>query len=213
MRWNIREQQKHICGPADHDDRYICTFDGSTDPQDPAAGGGAGAALWAPPSPAGVRACIATIERGLPGLGHAQEAEAWALRAAITLILDHCPSHADVLIMGPMGDNLPLIRSGGGQGRLLQARALRVIDGPLQGLALRGGHAWACVPRRLNGLAHTFAQGARDRFCGPDDAAPADHTVRAFAAAGLELPRAPRPRRRRNSSAGPAQQRRRLDPA
>ena len=152
------ETDPHIIGEVGDDCPFLVTFDGGA--RECRQGGraaGAGAILWGPASADGQRTPLRTATVALPGVPHAQEAEAAGCGAGLGMLggmaTDGFPLRAMVA-----GDNLGVVRYGAGTARLRRPEMAARIDEQLGRLLAAGWRiSWRAVRRRLNRAADRLA--------------------------------------------------------
>ena len=142
---------------------YVVSFDGgarhrsplNTLPSDGPRAAGAGAALWGPPDPRGVRRCIAQATAAIPSLEDSLSAEAAGLRLGIALASTLLPRRQH---LGIVGDNLPVIRLGAGNGRIRTPGIWELVEAALLHIADRDQPCqWTAVRRHYNKTADALA--------------------------------------------------------
>ncbi len=137
---------------------FLVSFDGGARELRGSRVAGAGAALWGSPDPSGARRLLAEATAALPGVPHAQEAEAWGCAIALRLLSGLRPTSRLAVVVG---DNLSVVRHAAGIQRLRRPAMHAVIDE-----GLRTAHAsgwsitWWPVRRRLNAGADALATRA-----------------------------------------------------
>ena len=109
----------------------------------------------APPNREGHRNILAHTEVALPGVEHAQVAEAWGCHAALHLLAALSPQSRQARVVG---DNLAVVRYGAGTARLRRP-AMQGLLGPTISRLESAGWAldWRAVRRRLNSAADSVA--------------------------------------------------------
>ena len=142
---------------------FVVSFDGGArhkSPQHclPESGprvAGVGAAIWGPPDDRGRRQCIAQATIACPNLGDSMSAEAAGLRLGIALVVRTLPHAASV---GILGDNLPVMRLGAGNGKIRTPGIWEILEAPLLHIAVREWRCqWFAVRRRYNKSADALA--------------------------------------------------------
>ena len=116
---------------------------------------GASAILWGPPGPDGERPIVARAVVALPGVEHAQTAEAEGCAAALDLL---AKCEATLRATRATGDNLAVVRYCAAQGRLRRPQMQQTLAGRQAALHERGWDlSWAAARRRLNAEAERTA--------------------------------------------------------
>ena len=153
------EAALHVLGGWDDDRALLVTFDGgarAVPHGDGRRAAGAGAILWGAADALGVRHRLAHTTLALPGVPHAQEAEAAGCGAALGLLLEHRGAGPRRAIVS--GDNLAVIRFGAGFGRLARPEMFLRLSQFAAALLARGWVlTWRAVRRRLNEAADELA--------------------------------------------------------
>ena len=142
---------------------FLISFDGGARHKSPQSSlpdsgpraAGAGAALWGPINSRGLRQCVAQATIACPRLTDSLSAEAAGLRLGIALIAKVLPQ---VNSIGIVGDNLPVMRLGAGNGKIRTPGIWEMLEAPLLHIAVRGWQCqWFAVRRRYNKTADALA--------------------------------------------------------
>ena len=122
---------------------------------------GAAAVLWGPIGGDGDRRPLKFSQVMLPGVEHAQVAEAWGLRLACLLLLGARSAFGGEKSALIAGDNLGVVRYGAAQGRLHRPEMQGILEQVLGQLAAAGwSPEWVAMRRAFNKTADELATGA-----------------------------------------------------
>ena len=148
----------HILGSTEEQDALLLTFDGGAQSTGRPGGrvAGAGAILWGPVGLDGRRPQLARTVLALPGVPHAQEAEAGGCGEGLDLLLAHRTATMRRVLVS--GDNLAVVRYCAGTGRLRREAMFARLDYRLGALLSQGWNIqWRAVRRQLNKAADRLA--------------------------------------------------------
>ena len=142
---------------------YVVSFDGgarhrsplNSFPSDGPKAVGVGAAIWGLPNDRGLRPCLAQATAAIPTLEDSMSAEAAGLRLGIALASKLLPRSS---LIGIVGDNLPVMRLGAGNGRIRTPGIWEIVEAPLLYMANRALPCqWTAVRRQYNKTADALA--------------------------------------------------------
>ena len=140
---------------------FLVTFDGGARLRGRRRVAGAAAVLWGPICGDGDRRPLKFSQVMLPGVEHAQVAEAWGLRLACLLLLGARASFGGEKSALIAGDNLAVVRYGAAQGRLHRPEMQGILEQVLGQLAAAGwSPEWVAMRRAFNKAADELATGA-----------------------------------------------------